>query len=122
MNANVSAGAMIVATSAAKPSAPTAKSVAIPQDQESTKAKVRDATDNLDLSEGALALQSAQATQPKLDAPRIPVQAPRSQWDQDKLDQIDRLEVLLHQGQYKVEPFMVDEIALRLARFMVVGG
>ena len=37
------------------------------------------------------------------------------------LDRIDRLEVLLHQGQYKVEPFMVDEIALRLARFMVAG-
>ncbi len=121
MNANVSAGAAIVATDAAKATAQMVKPLATPVG-ESRKAP-REIVDNLDLSEGSLALQttSVQQPEPKIEAPRIPIQAPRSQWDQDKLDQIDRLEVLLSKGQYSVEPFMVDAIALRLARFMVAG-
>lgn len=120
MNANVSAGAAIVATNAAKTTAQMAKPSATPAG-ESRKA-IHEAVDNLDISEGSLALQKASVQQEsKIDAPKIPIEAPRSQWDQDKLDRIDRLEVLLHQGQYRVEPFMVDAIALRLARFMVAG-
>lgn len=119
MNANVSSAAAVVATNAAKPSLQT-KALASPL--EASKHPIREATDNLDLSEGALALQEALVpSSPKIEAPKVPIAAARSQWDQDKLDRIDRLEVLLHQGQYKVEPFMVDEIALRLARFMVAG-
>ncbi|HQF55656.1 MAG TPA: hypothetical protein PK208_11120 [Fibrobacteria bacterium] len=119
MNANVSSAAAVVATNAAKPSPQTAKTVSTPV--EASKHPIPETTDNLDLSEGALALQEALAPSPKIEPPQVPIAAPRSQWDQDKLDRIDRLEVLLHQGQYKVEPFMVDEIALRLARFMVAG-
>lgn len=119
MNANVSSAAAVVATNAAKPS-PQTKPLAGPL--EAAKRLIAETTDNLDLSEGALALQEALVpSSPKIEAPKVPIAAPRSQWDQDKLDRIDRLEVLLHQGQYKVEPFMVDEIALRLARFMVAG-
>lgn len=120
MNANVSAGAAIVATNATKAPIQTTKPVTSPVGEQ-PKQPIRDTADNIDLSEGALALQMASVPEPKIQAPQIPIQAPRSQWDQDRLDQIDRLEVLLSKGQYHVEPFMVDAIALRLARFMVAG-
>lgn len=41
-----------------------------------------------------------------------------SKWSQDRLARLDHLALLVKEGHYRIEPFMVDEIALRLARAM----
>ncbi len=42
-------------------------------------------------------------------------------WEETRLSQLDRLELLIQKGQYNITPFMVDEIALRLARSMILA-
>jgi hypothetical protein len=48
-----------------------------------------------------------------------PFERTPSQWQQERLARLDRVETLIKQGQYKVDPFMVDELAVVLARNMV---
>ena len=61
--------------------------------------------------------QAANLLQSRSDSGK-PISHP-SQWSQDRAARLDQLELLVQKGQYHIEPFMVDEIALRLARSMV---
>lgn len=42
-------------------------------------------------------------------------------WERDRLSRLDQMELLVQKGRYNVTPFMVDEIALRLARSMILA-
>ena len=120
MNANAASGVVAAAVSAPKSTATVAPKVAPPSDKE-PKALVAERGDDVELSESSRFLQASVAqseARPK-EPPVVAAKRPASQWEQDRMDQIDRLVLLLHKGQYHVEPFMVDEIALRLARQMI---
>lgn len=41
-----------------------------------------------------------------------------SNWESERKAKLDRLETLVRQGQYKVDPFILDELAVRMARLM----
>lgn len=119
---DTNASARVASQASALPSSQTQKlKVQTTVREETVKAQVKD---RLELSDSAKALQnpSSQAKSPEKtpDAAKPSAKSP-SQWDQDRLARIDQLELLLHKGQYRVEPFMVDEIALRLARSMVTA-
>jgi len=82
---------------------------------------VKNTTDRLELSGSSQDLQPAAARSKTLDTrpepkPEDPDEA--SQWSQDRLARLDHLALLVKEGHYRIEPFMVDEIALRLARAM----
>ena len=44
--------------------------------------------------------------------------AKESTWQSERKSKLDRLETLIRQGQYKVDPFILDELAVRMARLM----
>lgn len=44
--------------------------------------------------------------------------AKESTWQNERKSKLDRLETLVRQGQYKVDPFILDELAVRMARLM----
>lgn len=78
-------------------------------------------TDRVELSNSWQDLKPAGTSGRPVDTrlepkPEDPDQA--SQWSQDRLARLDHLALLVKEGHYRIEPFMVDEIALRLARAM----
>ena len=51
-------------------------------------------------------------------APETGAQGP---WERDRLSRLDQMELLVQKGRYNVTPYMVDEIAVRLARSMIAA-
>lgn len=47
-----------------------------------------------------------------------PVVEKESTWQIQRNARLDRLQTMVQQGLYKVDPFMLDEIAIRMARFV----
>lgn len=92
----------------------------------------RSRTDSLELSSQGLRLSLTQG--PEAPPPEeIPAPAPKtveetenppllgakeSNWQSERKSKLDRLETLVRQGQYKVDPFILDELAVRMARLM----
>jgi hypothetical protein len=52
--------------------------------------------------------------EPELDA--LPGKEPL--WESERRSKLERLETLVRQGLYKVDPFMLDEIAVRMAKML----
>lgn len=95
--------------------------------------------DTLDISTRAMRLaqslaaedarkQASETETPKVD-PLPKSEATRSEpepkatekesiWESSRKAKLDRLETLVRQGLYKVDPFMLDEIAVRMAKLM----
>ncbi len=92
----------------------------------STKVEVQVATpvsqDTFTLSDSSKSLQS-QATGAKKSAAKLVLPEPKlastSQWNKERMAKLDQIQLKVQQGRYNIEPFMVDEIALRLARLLV---
>lgn len=78
-------------------------------------------TDQVVLSEQGRSLGIIHSTEPGATAQTNPPRHPGGEWEQDRLSKLDQLELLVQKGQYNIVPFMVDEIALRLARFMILA-
>ena len=103
---------------------------------DSTPAQTRDVlrsrADTLELSSQGLRLSLTQAVEPpppeeppppKPDATEASQNPPllgakESSWQSERKSKLDRLETLVRQGQYKVDPFILDELAVRMARLM----
>lgn len=105
---------------------------------ESTGTGAKDATrsriDTLELSSQGLRLSLTQGVEvPPPEEPPAPppvseateaseqpplLGAKESTWQSERKTKLDRLETLVRQGQYKVDPFILDELAVRMARLM----
>lgn len=100
----------------------------------STGAKdvLRSRVDSLELSSQGMRLsltQGVEPTPPEEPPPPEPeasevtdlpplLGAKESTWQSERKSKLDRLETLVRQGQYKVDPFILDELAVRMARLM----
>lgn len=107
-----------------------------PSSMDSSVAGSRDAlrsrADTLELSSQGLRLSLTQGVEPPPPEETPPSepqaqeenQAPpllgakESTWQSERKSKLDRLETLVRQGQYKVDPFILDELAVRMARLM----
>lgn len=97
-----------------------------------TKDAARSKADSLELSSQGLRLsltkgmESPPPQEPPPPEPEISevAEAPpllgtkESTWQSERKSKLDRLETLVRQGQYKVDPFILDELAVRMARLM----
>lgn len=99
-----------------------------------TKEAARSRFDTLELSSQGLRLSLTQGaeTPPPEEPPAPPpvseaaeeselpplLGAKESTWQSERKSKLDRLETLVRQGQYKVDPFILDELAVRMARLM----
>lgn len=97
-----------------------------------SKGAVRSRADTLELSSQGLRLSLTQGVEPPppeeptppepeaLEANQAPplLGAKESTWQSERKSKLDRLETLVRQGQYKVDPFILDELAVRMARLM----
>lgn len=97
-----------------------------------TKDAVRSRIDSLELSSQGLRLsltQGVESPPPEEPPPPEPeiteateppplLGAKEPTWQSERKSKLDRLETLIRQGQYKVDPFILDELAVRMARLM----
>lgn len=98
-----------------------------------TKEAVRSRADSLELSSQGLRLSQTQGVEPpppeepppppepeitEATEPPPLLGAKESTWQSERKSKLDRLETLVRQGQYKVDPFILDELAVRMARLM----
>jgi|GEM_PF-4969424 len=93
----------------------------VPGSKSNLSTRPKNTLDRVELSSTSQDLKPEGGAQPPTDtrsAPKPEDPDEASKWSQDRLARLDHLALLVKEGHYRIEPFMVDEIALRLARAM----
>ncbi len=106
------------------PGGSTAESLRKSQDTIELSAKGRRLAQTIAEEVASEDVSKAQATAPKPEAKEIedpeldalPGKEPL--WESERRSKLERLETLVRQGLYKVDPFMLDEIAVRMAKML----
>lgn len=106
------------------PAGSTSETIRRSQDSIELSAKGRRLAQTIaeDVASEEIAQERAKA--PKTEPPDVPDDQPQALsgkeplWESERRAKLERLETLVRQGLYKVDPFMLDEIAVRMAKML----